>query len=446
MEFAEIFPLLMFPVLFLGILTGFPVAFVLAGIGFVFGLLGAWFELFYLTDFGFIPSKLLGVIENVTLMAVPLFIFMGITLERSGLAEELLSCMERLCQKIRGGLLLAIVLVGAVLAASTGIVGATVVTMGVLSLPGMLHRKYSIPLSCGTIAAAGTLGQIIPPSIVLILLADMMNIAVADLFAGAILPGFLLVFLYLAYVASVALLWPEKCPVCSEEVFESQGNIVWQVIKSFLPPFLLITLVLGTILFGVASPTESAACGALGALVLAGMRRRLSWEVTKDISKRTTEITAMVFTLLFGAQVFSVAFRGMYGDEVVLDLLTGFDLAPLLLLLLTLFLLFILGFFLDFLEICFIVIPVLGPILTIELGLNPVWVAILFALNLQTSFLTPPFGFSLFYLKGVAPKQVRSIDIYRGIIPFVVIQVVVLSSVIAVPGLATWLPEYFFSP
>lgn len=436
----EIFPLLMFPALLLGILSGFPVAFVLSGIGLIFGLIGHfWLDIFFLSDFGFISSKIFGVIENVTLIAVPLFIYMGITLERSQIAEELLETVEQLLHRTKGGLLYGIVLVGALLAASTGIVGATVVTMGALSLPVLLKRRYDSALSTGTICAAGTLGQIIPPSIVLILLADMMNVGVADLFAAAIIPGLLLITLYLSYIFVIIRRRPQLTP--STDIRSGQGVRISQIVRLILPPLLLITLVLGTILCGIASPTEAAACGALGALALATYRKKLSRALLHDVAVRTTHLTAMVFALLFGAQVFGVVFRGMYGDEILIEMLSVLEDYEHLLFWAIMLFFFILGFFLDFLEICFIFIPIITPILTDHLEMPPVWVAILIALNLQTSFLTPPFGFSLFYLRGVAPKEVQTSDIYRGIIPFVILQIVTILLVFSFPALALWLPD-----
>jgi tripartite ATP-independent transporter DctM subunit len=438
-----VLPLSMFAALFLLILTGFPVAFVLAGTGLAFGLLGAYLEIFYITDFGFIPSRIYGVMSNFTLIAVPLFIFMGMTLEKSGIAEELLITMEKLFRRFRGGLTLSIILVGALLAASTGIVGATVVTMGVLSLPTMLSRGYDSRLASGCIASSGTLGQIIPPSIVLVLLGDMMNIAVADLFAGAIIPGLLLVSFYLLYVVTRATLQPGLAPPLPADA--SSRCTVKEFFSSFAPPLALILLVLGSILAGAASPTESAGCGAFGALIIALLRKRLSLDILRQISARTTSVTAMVFTLLIGAQVFSVVFRGISGDDVITDFITGMDAGKETVLFAVMVLLFVLGFFLDFIEICFIVVPVISPLLVSEMGFDPLWLAILIAVNLQTSFLTPPFGFALFYLKGVAPPGVTTMDIYRGVLPFVLIQLFALSLLWCFPELVTWLPGVLFS-
>lgn len=444
MDLETFFPLLMFVVLFVLILTGFPVAFVLAGTGFAFGVIGHSLDLFQLSDFGFVPSKIFGIINNFTLIAVPLFIFMGITLEKSGVAEELLSTMDVFCRRIRGGLTISIIIVGALLAASTGIVGATVVTMGVLTLPSMLARNYDKSLSTGCIAASGTLGQIIPPSIVLILLGDMMNVAIADLFAGALFPGLLLVSMYIAYIVIRTSLNPELTPIPDEVQSIGWRQLFVQATCSIAPPLLLILLVLGSILTGVASPTESAGCGAIGAMVVALLKGNLSIDTLKSIARRTTSVTTMVFTLLIGAQVFSVVFRGLYGDDVITELITGIEASTDVILLIVMLLLFVLGFFLDFIEICFIVIPVISPLLVIDLGVDPLWLAILIAINLQTSFLTPPFGFALFYLKGVAPPEVNTMDIYKGIIPFVLIQLVCLVILWVFPAVVTWLPELLF--
>lgn len=434
----------MFPALLLGILSGFPVAFVLSAVGLLFGLFGHyWLDIFPMTDFGFISSKIFGVIGNVTLIAVPLFIFMGITLEKSGIAEELLGTTERLFSRVRGGLLFGLIFVGALLAASTGIVGATVVTMGALSLPPLLKRNYDPKLCAGTICASGTLGQIIPPSIVLILLADMMNIAVADLFAGAIVPGLLLVLGYALYVFVQVSVNPSLVPVAIQET-DTRASLR-EILGVLIPPLILVILVLGSILLGIASPTEAAGCGAITALGLALFRRKLTLQTLREISERTTYLTAMVFTLLFGAQVFAVVFRGMYGDEVLIECLEVFSEEEALLFWLVMGFFFLLGFFLDFLEICFIFVPVITPMLTQELDMPAIWIAVLIAINLQTSFLTPPFGFSLFYLRGVATKsELSTMDIYRGVIPFVLIQLAVLALVYAFPELALSLPRFIW--
>ncbi|RMG41463.1 MAG: TRAP transporter large permease subunit [Candidatus Dadabacteria bacterium] len=444
MSAEELLPLFMFIALFLTIMAGFPVAFSLAGTAFYFALIGYWLDIFSFTDFGFIPSKVFGIVKNFTLLAVPLFIFMGVMLEKSGIAEELLGTMDLLCRRIRGGLTIALVLVGALLAASTGIVGATVVTMGVLALPAMLARNYNKELACGTIAASGTLGQIIPPSIVLVLLGDMMNVAVADLFAAAVFPGLLLVLGYILYILIRCNINPELAPIPTEETSPKSSTLLLKVIKSLLPPFLLIFLVLGSILLGVASPTESAACGAAGATLLAVLKKKFSRTVLQDVADQTVRLTSMVFTLLIGAQFFSVVFRGLYGDDLITDLVLDAELNKHFALFFIMLLMFLLGFFLDFIEICFIVVPIIAPLLVNELGFNPLWLAILIAVNLQTSFLTPPFGFALFYLKGVAPPAVNTLHIYRGILPFVAIQIAVLVILAYFPEITLWLPKYLF--
>lgn len=442
MELETLLPLSMFAALLLLIMAGFPVAFTLSGTALIYAVLGYYFDIFMLSDFGFISARIFGVIQNVTLIAVPLFIFMGVMLEKSGIARQLILRAEFLFQRVTAGLPIALIAVGALLAASTGIVGATVVTMGVFSLPALLGRGYDTRLSCGTIAASGTLGQIIPPSIVLVLLGDMMNVAVADLFAGALIPGLLLVICYMLYVMARIGLNPALGPdvnATTEDIRYSKLDLF----LSIVPPLILMGLVLGTILSGIASPTESAACGAGGAVVLAFLRKQLSWSIMHEVAEQTTMMTTMVFTLLIGAQFFSVVFRGLYGDEILIDAITGLNYSPHIILLLVLLLMFILGFFLDFIEICFIMVPLLAPVLT-ELGFNPIWLGILFAVNLQTSFLTPPFGFSLFYLKGVAPEGVSTSDIFRGVLPFVGIQLFVLLLLFQFPLLVTALPEYFF--
>lgn len=444
MIFEEILPLLMFIGLFVFILSGLPVAFALAGTALIFALIGVAFELFIITDLSFIPSKIYGIITNFTLAAVPLFVFMGITLDKSGLAEDLLFNMDLALRRVKGGLIVAVIIVGGLLAASTGIVGATVVTMGVIALPGMLKRGYNPALASGVVAASGTLGQIIPPSIVLILLADMMNVAAADLFAGALIPGLILVVFYISYVVIMVVLNPELAPPAAERVPIPRSKLFIELFSSVMAPLALMIIVLGSILFGIASPTEAAACGAFGALFLSYIKRKLSYSNLKEIMDKTATTTAMVFTLLIGAQFFAVVFRGLYGDEVIVDLIKMVDVNPAIILFAIMALIFVLGFFLDFFEICFIVIPVIAPILIVELGMNPLWIAVLLAVNLQTSFLTPPFGFALFYLKGIAPPDLKTITIYRGVVPFIAIQLLVLCLIWIFPALTTALPNYLF--
>lgn len=441
-------PLLMFVCLLAAIMMGYPVAFTLGGIAMIFGLIGLSMDdmfRFRWDDFSTVPTNVYGkVISKITLLAVPLFIFMGITLEKSGLAKELLESMQILMKRIKGGLAISVVIVGALLAASTGIVGATVVTMGAMALPTMLSWNYNKELACGTISASGTLGQIIPPSIVLVLLGDMMNIDVGDLFVGSMIPGLMLVGLYILYIFIRISLNPDLAPVHLSKESEGIGKASAAIFKAMLPPLLLMIIVLGSILTGMASPTEASACGALGALIITFCKRRLSMNVLKDIMLNSVTMTSMVFTILIGAQFFSVVFRGLGGDEVITSLVSDFNLNPYLILTLIMLLMFFMGFFLDFIEICFIVIPIVAPLLIETLGFNPLWLAILIAINLQTSFLTPPFGFALFYLKGVAPPGIRTSHIYRGIIPFVGLQLFALIILIVFPEIATWLPSVIY--
>lgn len=442
---TEFLPLLLFIALLGGILLGYPVAFTLAGTAIIFGVIGHYLDVFYLSDFAFAPNRIFGVMSNVTLMAVPLFVFMGITLEKSQLAEELLRSMENLCSRVRGGLALSVIFVGALLAAATGIVGATVVTMGALSLPTMLKRSYNKELTTGVIAASGTLGQIIPPSIVLVLLGDVMNVDVGDLFTGALIPGLLLVALYISYVLIRVALQPSLAPALPTEA-QHQGSrpSVKETLQALVPTTALIVIVLGSIFSGLASPTEAAGCGALGAILVAVAKRKFSWSLLRSAASETVSLTGMVFMILIGAQFFGIVFRGLDGDAWIGGLIESAALNPHAVLLFVLLLIFILGFFLDFFEICFIVLPIVTPILT-GFGFDPVWLAILIAINLQTSFLTPPFGFALFYLKGVAPTEVKTSHIYKGIIPFVLIQLFGLFLVYLFPKLALWLPQNVFN-
>jgi len=446
MEFEAFLPLAMFAVLLGLLMLGFPVAFTIAGTALLFALIGAALDIFRLTDFIFIPSRIFGIVQNITLIAVPLFVFMGTMLEGAGLAKELLESIQILFRRFRGGLAIAVVLVGMLLAASTGIVGATVVTMGTLSLPTMLKWRYNKELACGTIAASGTLGQIIPPSIVLVLLGDMMNVDVGDLFVGAIFPGLVLVGAYVVYILLRVWRRPEMAPMISEADMDlPQGLALWRHLgHSLLPPALLIFIVLGSILGGAASPTEASACGAGGALAITWAKRRLTMDILKSAMQKTALITSMVFTILIGAQFLGVVFRGLGGDDLVTSLIIESQIPHVYVLAFVMLLLFILGFFLDFIEICFIVIPLVAPLLIDQLGFNPLWLSILIAVNLQTSFLTPPFGFALFYLKGVAPPEIKTMDLYRGIIPFVLIQLAVLVLLFAFPQIILWLPARVF--
>ena len=423
---------LMFLSLMLMLMLGYPVAFTLGAIALLFGGVFLGFDFFHL-----LPLRIWGVMTNFTLLAVPLFIFMGIVLDKSGLAEDLLETMGLLFGRLRGGLAVSVVVVGALLAATTGVVGATVVTMGIIALPTMLRRNYSRQLSTGTIAAAGTLGQIIPPSIVLILLGDVMGVPVGRLFIGAVVPGMLLVALFLVYISLHAWIRPEVAPAITAETDE---HIVRKVFLTLLPPLILVVGVLGSIFFGIASPTESAAVGALGALLLAALHGQLSLDRLNEAMRLTTRLTSMVFLILIGATAFGLVFRGMGGDRLVLDVMTNLPGGTLGFLVASMLLIFLLGFFLDFLQICFIVVPILAPIAA-GMGVDLLWLAVLIAINLQTSFLTPPFGFSLFYLKAVAPKEIRIQHIYQGIIPFISIQVGTIILLCLFPILVTWLPD-----
>ena len=423
---------LMFLSLMLMLMLGYPVAFTLGAIALLFGGVFLGFDFFHL-----LPLRIWGVMTNFTLLAVPLFIFMGIVLDKSGLAEDLLETMGMLFGRLRGGLAVSVVVVGGLLAATTGVVGATVVTMGIIALPTMLRRNYSRQLSTGTIAAAGTLGQIIPPSIVLILLGDVMGVPVGRLFIGAVVPGMLLVVLFLIYIGVYAWHRPEVAPAITAGTDE---HILRKVCLTLLPPLVLVVGVLGSIFFGIASPTESAAVGAVGALALAALHRQLTLDRLRDAMQLTTRLTSMVFLILIGATAFGLVFRGMGGDRLVLDVMTNLPGGTLGFLIASMLLIFLLGFFLDFLQICFIVVPILAPIAS-TMGVDLLWLAVLIAINLQTSFLTPPFGFSLFYLKAVAPKEIRIQHIYQGIIPFISIQVATILLLCLFPILVTWLPD-----
>lgn len=430
----------MFLVLTLLLMFGFPVAFTLLGTALFFGLIGFGWGFFNL-----LPLRIWGIMTNFTLMAVPLFIFMGVMLERSGIAEDLLETMALLFGRIRGGLAVSVVVVGALLGASTGIVGATVVTMGLLSLPTMVRRGYQKELATGTIAASGTLGQIIPPSIVLVLLGDIIGVSVGDLFMAAVMPGLLLVGLYVAYIFVLTRLKPELAPLIPQEEWKQvlASGLFRRVVKALVPPLMLMVSVLGSIFAGIASPTEAAAVGASGSILLSIANGRFSYSVLRQVMDTTTRLTCMVFIILVGATAFGLVFRGLGGDNLVRGYLTQLPFGKWGVLLVVMALVFVIGFFLDFIEITFIHIPVLAPILA-HLGMDPLWFAILFAVNLQTSFMTPPFGFSLFYLKGVSPPQIKTEHIYKGIVPFVILQLIGLLFCAFYPPLVTWLPKVIF--
>jgi tripartite ATP-independent transporter DctM subunit len=523
---AEILDILMFVTVCAVLLSGFPVAFTLGGTALVFGLLGFAFGVFEPTTFfGAMPQRIYGVMTNEVLIAVPLFVFMGVMLERSKVAEELLENMGRLFGTMRGGLGISVSVVGMLLAASTGIVGATVVTMGLLSLPTMLRNGYDPKLACGSICAAGTLGQIIPPSIVLVLLGDVVSnayqetqlemgnfspetVSVGDLFAGALLPGLMLVGLYVSYQLVKSLIDPDSAPALPYDERRRDmtgGQIVAQVLHALVPPVVLIIAVLGSILAGIASPTEAAGVGAVGALMLAGLRLDEShgWAIyasalclvallvltgyadlrvmrdeiptqdlmliglavlltlgvaygvivslarvyrtgiLREVMQGTTQVSAMVFVILIGAALFSLVFRGLGGEDMVHEFLTGMPGGEWGAIVIVMVVMFIMGFFLDFIEITFVVVPIVAPVL-FTFGVDPVWLGVLIAMNLQTSFLTPPFGFALFYLRGVAPPEIQTMQIYRGVIPFVGIQIVALFILAVFPELATWFPSVVF--
>ena len=432
----ELWALVMFVVAVALLLFGYPVAFTLGAVAMLFGTIFLGIEFFDL-----LPLRIWGIMTNFTLLAVPLFVFMGVLLEKSGLAEDLLETMGMLFGRVRGGLAVAIVVVGALLAATTGVVGATVVTMAVIALPSFLKHRYDPALASGTIAAAGTLGQIIPPSIILILLADVVGVPVGQLFMGAAVPGLVLVVAFIVYVLIVAWLRPAMAPPVDRARVDGAAEALGaRVAKSLVPPLVLVIAVLGSIFFGIASPTESAAVGALGAMLLAAAHRRMNLVNLREAMRQTTRLTSMVFLILVGATAFGLVFRGMGGDILVEDVMAALPGGQWSFLAVSMAVIFVLGFFLDFLEICFIVVPILAPIAD-AMGINLLWFAVLVAMNLQTSFLTPPFGFSLFYLKAAAPAEIRIQQIYRGIIPFVVLQLIVLGLLLVYPGLTLWLPQ-----
>ena len=448
----EYLPLFLFGTVCLALMLGYPVAFTLAGVALIFAGLGILLGHFDPNLLLALPDRLYGTVTNVTLIAVPLFVFMGVMLERSRLAEDLLNNMARVFGRLPGGLGISVILVGTLLAASTGIVGATVVTMGLMSLPAMLKRGYSPELATGTICATGTLGQIIPPSIALVLLGDVLSgayqqsqlsqsiynsepISVGDLFVGALVPGLLLVLMYLAYLMFTAWRAPNLAPAGDDE------KPSWSaLLSSLLPPIILILLVLGSILSGAATPTEAAGVGALGALILATLKGKLTKAVLTDVMQSTTRITAMVFAILIGASLFSLVFRGLGGEVLVHALFDGLPGGVFTATLVVMTVIFLLGFILDFIEITFVVVPIIAPVL-FTMGVDPLWLGIMIAINLQTSFLTPPFGFALFYLRGVAPESVSTGQIYRGVVPYIVIQLSLLTLLAVKPELVSWLPD-----
>lgn len=438
-------PAWMFLALTILLMAGFPVTFTLLGTSIVFGFIGFGWTLFNL-----LPLRIWGVMTNVTLMAVPLFVFMGVMLERSGLAEELLDTMGLLFGRLRGGLAISVVIVGALLGASTGIVGATVVTRGLLAVPTMLRRGYDKALATGTVSASGTLGQIIPPSIVLVLIGDIVGVSVGDLFIGAILPGLLLVGLFVIYILIIAYLRPQTAPPISPEALGAMTNMQFlaRIGKALFPPLFLMVAVLGSIFAGIASPTKAAAVGAVGATLLTIVNGKFTMNILNDVMTSTVKLTCVVFIILCGATAFGLVFRGLGGDDLVRDFLSTIaeQYSQVMVLAIVMGIIFFIGFFLDFIEITFIHVPVLAPIMIEDFGYNAVWFCVLLAVNLQTSFLTPPFGFSLFYLKAVTPPEVSTGDIYRGVIPFVIFQLIGLAIIVFFPTLATWLPKLVFGP
>lgn len=440
------------------LLAGFPVAFSLAGVGLLFALIGVLTGSFDPVFLEAVPNRIFGIMTNEVLVAVPLFVFMGVMLEKARIADNLLDSMASLFGSLRGGLGISVTLVGMLMAASTGIVGATVVTMGLLSLPTMLKRGYSPQLATGAICAAGTLGQIIPPSIVLVLLGDVMSsayqqsqldqgifspetVSVGDLFLGALIPGLLLVAAYIIYITGVAFFKPDAAPAHQTE--DANRPSILQLCTALFPPLILIGLVLGSILTGKATPTEAASVGAMGALVLALCKRSLKLQMLRDVMRDTTRISSMVFMILIGAAIFSLVFRGFGGDDLVREFLHELPGGVVGAVILVMLVMFLLGFFLDFIEITFVVVPIVAPIL-LSMGLDPVWLGIMIAINLQTSFLTPPFGFALFYLRGVAPDSIATAQIYKGVMPFIAIQIAMLALLALWPSLVTWLPNYLF--
>ncbi len=484
MSLIDSLPLLMFAALALLLFSGYPVAFVLGGIGLGFGLLGMELGVFHFLQFNSIPSRIFGgIMENLILTAIPMFIFMGTMLEKSGVARDLLNCLQVLLRRVPGGLALSVTVMGTILAATTGIIGASVVMMSLLALPTMLQRRYSTPLATGTIAASGTLGILIPPSIMLVIMADLLGRSVGNLFVAAVFPGFMLAGLYMVYILVIGRLKPEHAPALPDAVGpESAGELAAMVLRSFVPPVFLIVLVLGSILGGFATPTEAAGVGAMGALILSFVNlvvlptigvRQLAFEggptveiddhgvgggfmaelrhfggVLREVVERTAMTNAMIFGLFVGATVFSFVFRALGGDHIVIDLVNSLGLGSWGLLILIMGIVFFLGFFFDWLEITLIVLPVFTPIIELmDFGAHVdrfelvYWFAILLAVNLQTSFLTPPFGFALFYMKAVAPPEVKIQQIYRGIIPFVMLQLVALVLLIIFPDIALWLPR-----
>ena len=417
--------LILFAIALICLFFGYSVAFTFAGISLIVGVLSLGLDLFE-----FMPYRIMSIMENTTLMAIPMFIFMGIVLQKTGLAEKLLESSAKLFGSIAGGVAVSTIIVGALLAASTGVVGASVVAMGVISLPVMLKNNYHEPTATGVICASGTLGQIIPPSIILIILGDVMGVPVGDLFKAAMLPGFLLIVIYTIYILVLGKIKPEYCPPMV--VTESKRELLVQAMKDIVPPMALIITVLGSIFGGIATPTESSAIGAVGAIVLAACYGKFSFKMINDVSKESVKVTSMIFAVLIGATAFSMVFSYSGSDYIVEEFFLGLPGDKWTFILLAMVAILILGFFIDFIEIAFLVVPILTPI-AMALDIDLIWFAVLITMNLQTSFLTPPFGFSLFYLKGVAPKSIKTTTIYKGVLPFIAMQLVILSLVLLLP-------------
>jgi tripartite ATP-independent transporter DctM subunit len=433
------------PLMFAGALVflslGYPVAFSLGGVAILFGLIGISLGIFDPIFLTAMPQRIFGIMANYTLLAIPYFIFIGSMLERSGIAENLLETMGILLGRLRGGLALAVIIVGALLAATTGVVAATVVAMGIISLPIMLRYGYSKELATGVIAASGTLGQIIPPSVVLVVLGDQLGVSVGNLFIGSVIPGLMMAGAFALHVLIVSFLKPEVAPALPEEVRAIGGKALSKrVFQVMVPPLILILLVLGSIFFGIATPTEAGAVGSLGAIALAAANRQLSWASLQQVCDVTLRISSMVIFILFGSTAFSLVFRGLNGDRFMFDVLANLPGGEVGFLVVSMTVVFILGFFIDFFEIAFIVVPLFVPVAQ-QLGLDLVWYGVVLGANLQTSFLTPPFGFALFYLRSVAPPEVTTGDIYRGAVPFVLLQLLVMLLIIVFPGLVSFLPS-----